>query len=32
MPTDSLPNDLDALPALVSQLTSERDAGCHYCH
>jgi hypothetical protein len=26
MPTDALPNDLDALRALVSQLTSERDA------
>ena len=25
MPIDALPNDLDALRALVSQLTSERD-------
>ena len=26
MPIDATPNDLDALRALVSQLTSERDA------
>jgi hypothetical protein len=26
MPTDAIPDDLDALRALVSQLSSERDA------
>jgi hypothetical protein len=31
MPIDALPNDLDALRALVSSLSSERDAAIEKC-
>ena len=31
MPTDALPNDLDALRALVNRLSSERDAAVEEC-
>src|ERR1700694_4387410 len=31
MPTDALPDDLDALRALVSRLSSERDAAIEEC-
>src|SRR3989304_8146808 len=31
MPIDALPNDLDALRALVSSLSSERDAAIEEC-